>query len=415
MHWGKSILAAALLAALCHTHLPAAEEVGYGTPSNLASLRKNATVHIGGEVRVDYAYRDSKDTHAAPHATKPRDTKLSDLAVKGANLRLRADVHPNLQAFFKLDLSSRVEDHNDQDDILEEAMLVMSAVGGQGLGFFAGKGRTPYGQDITLGMLQSYHHAANQADSSEGRIFVTDPPDARTAGGGVLSGKSLPPMRPGQMDRSFMAGASYEWHDRWKVEVAAFQPNLHRYNDRLRDRDGSRSGADIGVSGRIWWQPLEELVIQASAMAARSNDMGREYLRLDVQAGARGTNLARAISLGFDYRNGPWRVFGEYQHGWDWNFTKGYSTDTWQLGASREVVENWTVATMVEGLHITDKADVKLEDDYYKLAFNVRRSFDNGFFILAEYGHEWRRRHRDNTLWDKTRGNFFGVRVGFSF
>ncbi len=419
MAWGKSILLALALAVL---RLQAGLLAGEGTgqidcgalpypplrgEQSLTSLRKNAVVGIGGEIAVDYSYRDSDAAYTAPNAkTFPMDSNVGDLALHHANIRIRADVHPNVSAFMKLDLQPGAD--RPDGDILEEAMLVMSAVGGTGLGFFGGRGRAPYGQDITLGMLQSYHHNANEWTSSEGPVFITDSPEK----------DNRPPMRPGQIDRVVMAGASYSWQGRWKVEAAAFQPWFEEYDDRLAGREDWKNPAGIGAAGRIWWRPFEELTVQLSVVAARSGDMARIHLRRDIDAGsgARGAETAYAFSAGFDWRRGAWRVFGEYQRGMDWNFTKGYDTDTLQLGAAVEVLERWRVGAMAEGLRIDDGAGAeRVKQDYFKLALNVRHAFDNGFFVLAEYGREWMRRERGGDIEQRRRGNFAGVRMGFSF
>lgn len=410
MSWGKSILLALLLAAFCPqtpTGLPA------GEASSIISLRKNATVSVGGEIAVDYSYRDSETTSASP-AAFPRTANVADLAVRNATLRIQADMHPNVSAFMKLDFRSGEDSDRPSDEILEEAMLVMSSVRGTGFGFFGGRGRAPYGQDITLGMVQSYHHNANEWDSSEGFIFLTDPPGK--------PGNDLPLMRPGQVDRVVMAGASYSWQERWKIEAAAFQPWFEEYDDRLIDRIGSDNAADsagdIGAAGRVWWRPSPDLTVQFSAMAMRSGDMARIRLRTDVDAagGARGTGTAYAFSAGFDWRRGAWRVFGEYQRGADWNFTKGYDTDTWQLGAAVDVRENWRVGAMAEGLRIDDgSGKERLKHDFYKLALNVRYAFDSGAFVLVEFGQEWMRRERGGELEERRKGKFAGARMGFSF
>lgn len=331
-----------------------------------------ASVSVGGEVRVDVSSRTA--------------AKGGDPALRGTNLRVAADVHPNIKALLKLDLSSQVEINGGLDELVEEAMLVMSAVGGTGIGFFAGRGRAPYGQDVTLGMLQSYHHAADAGDSSEGRVFIVDP-----------SPGELPPMRPGQLDRVLAAGVSYEWEDRWKVEVAAFQPDWDHYDPWLKGRSGSvlDNPSGLGGAARVWWMPFEDFVLQASAMVLHSGRM--------AEAHARGAESAKAVSVGFDYRDGPWRVFGEYQRGWDWGFSDGYATDTWQAGAAYDFAPGWRFGGMVEGLRAG-------ETKYHKGVLNLRRSFESGVFVLAEYGYEKRKRHADKTF-----GHFVGMRVGFTF
>ncbi len=418
MFRGKPILVALVMAILCQAGLSAEEAVRpYVTASCVTSLRKNAVVTIGGEVAVDYSYRSSETTVTGPASASPTPIQahIGDMSVKNANLRIAADVHPHVSAFFKIDLSSNTEYRRDRDEILEEALLVMSSVGGTGLGFFAGKGRVPYGQDVTLGMLQSYHHMANQVDSSEGLIFLSDPVDEADPDPDRYP--KTPPMRPGQVERVFLAGASYQWDDRWKVEVAAFQPDDFEFRDRL-GRDDGKSPGRIGAAARVWWRPFEELTLQLSGMAMRSHAMARLADRLDIAdyAGTDGAATAYAVSLGFDYRRGPWRVFGEYQRGIDWNFTDGYTTDTWQVGAAREFGDGWRAGAMLEGLHIDNASPREaVTQDFYKLAFNLRYTFTSGMFVIAEYGHEWGRRTRGGALADKRRGDFIGVRFGFAF
>lgn len=415
MSWGKRILLAMGMAALLQTCSPAGEQVAHSDASaaGITSLRKNATVSLGGEMRVDYSYRHAKTSvYSAASASRPGETDTGDLALRNANLRLQADVRPNVRALFKLDFSS--EGLSRHDDILEEALLVMHAIGGSGLEVFAGKGRAPYGQDITLGMLQSYHHTANALDTSEGRIYAIDPPDAAPDPANPHKYPPTAPMRPGQIDRAVLAGIAYEWDDRWRMELAAFKPGCSDYEDRLTGARGD-SASDIGVAGRLWWRPMEDLVVQVSGMMNRSRDMARVHQRRDIANGVKGTSDAYAVSAGLDWTRGAWRVFGEYQHGWNWNFTKGYATDTWQIGAAREIGDGWRVAGMVEGLHIRDGGDEPVRDDFYKFALNVRYTFSSGLFVLGEYGREWHRREQNGARSERRRGNFFGVRMGFSF
>lgn len=417
MAWGKTILFVVGMTFALPAWLPAQEKppecvVSYA-PDGVTSLRKNAVVSIGGEVRVDYAYQKSETSAQSTQARSsepPIDARGGDLSLRNTNLRIHADVHPNIQARMKLDFSSR-DGHDDPDRVLEEALVVMQSVAGSGLSFFAGKGRAPYGQDITLGMIQSYNHVVNSADSSEGPILLNVP----VRGTGSAAAKDLPPMRPGQFDRVFLAGAAYERDSTWRVEAAAFQPNDAAYEDRLAGWSDSDTGSDIGAAARIWWRPIEELTLQASGIVARSADMGRTGQRTDLDPGARGTKTAYSLSLGFDWIRGPWRVFGEYQRAWDWNFTKGYDVDVWQLGAARELGSGWRIGGMVETMGIDSESSAKVEDRYWKAAANVKYTFNSGFFVLAEYGHEWFRREKAGSMWEKRRGDFFGVRCGFSF
>lgn len=389
------------------------EESGAVYHDNLVSLRKNAVVTIGGELLVDLQHRRANTSMADPG----RKLRATDHTVRTARMRIAADVHPNVGAMFKINFNPDSEPCRSRE-ILEEAYVVLKSVGGTGLDFFTGMGRAPYGQDVTLGMIQSYHHSANLSDSPEGNIFIVEPPeDARAAAGAPGEGRVLAPMRPGQFERSIMTGVSYQWDDRWKVEIAMFRPDYANYRPRLSNRDGDNRGgfdSDVALAGRLWFMPFEDLVLEASGMWLRSKAMGNTNLRTDLPVHAKGKKDAYSLSFGFDWRRAPWMVFGEYQHGWDWNFSEGYDTDTWQLGMARNFGP-WRLGAMGEALRISDKQGRKTVDNYYKLSLNIRYEFSSALFILAEYGHEWFRRDYGGSLAEKRRGDFFGVRLGFSF
>ncbi len=155
--------------------------------------------------------------------------------------------------------------------------------------------------------------------------------------------------------------------------------------------------------------------MEASFAAAHSTIMGKKEWRLDLRPGASARKNAYAISLGFDWNPGDWRVFGEYQRGWDWNFSRDYDTETWQLGLARDFAGAWRLGAMAEGLTIKDPRGKNTVDDFYKLALNIRYNFISGMFLLFEYGHEWQRRRFDGHLAEKRQGNFFGMRLGLRF
>ena len=388
-----------------------AAEFGAFTADGVMSSGRGAVVTIGGEVRADYSYRQTKASALSRLATSAVG-KYSDLTLRNANLRLTVDVNPNITAFFKLDLTGN-QTSQDDEEILEEALLVMRAVGGTGLELFAGRGRAPYGQDVTLGMIQGYTHAANRIESAQGRLFIVDPPDdGFHPGGPGTSRHAFAPMRPGQFDRVSVAGAAYEWDSRLRVELAAFQPRTTEYDHRLSRRG---SGSDLGVAARLWWRPLEDLTFEVSGILAHSSDMGRLFLRTDLNPGTATRTNAYAMSAGFDWRPSPWHVYGEYQHGWNWNFTKDYDTDSAQLGVAREIAGAWRLGAMGEWLRIRDPLGKNTVDQYYKLALNIRYDLGSGAFVLLEYGNEWFRREFGGELADKRRGAMLGMRFGVSF
>ena len=369
---------------------------------SLTSLRNAALVTIGGEVMTDLSWRrDSAEGIARA------------LELRRANLRIVADAHPNVRAFFKLDLSDDGDRFRDAG-ILEEAMLVVGSLGGTGLDVFAGQGRAPYGQNITLGMIQSYHHHADHVDSSEGRIHIIDAPGVEIGGPGGRTGVVSEP-RPGQIDRVVMAGASYEWDERWRVEAAVFDPD-DSYRSLWRRAASSRidGGNDVGLAARAWWRPFEELTLTASAAHLRTSAL--DGLPVAGRAAAvSATDDAWSVSLGFDWRSGPYRVFGEFQRAWDWGFVKGHDVTVAQLGASREFLGSWRLGAMAEHMRVGGPLNDGARDRYWKLVLNLRYSFSGGAFVMLEYGHEAMRRTGNAGTATKRRGDLIGMRLGLLF
>lgn len=373
------------------------------SPDSIISLNKNAQVTIGGEVMTDITWRDAQEGV---------DKRVE---MRRANVRIVADFVPGVRAFFKLDLTDKQREKKRQ--LLEEAMLVMDSVGGlQGLGFFAGQGRAPYGQDITLGIIQSYHHSANQVDTTEGRVNIIDlPGDSFVSPANNNQRLTLPPMRPGQIDRVVMGGIAYEWDDRLKLEAAVYDPGEMQENLRLAQPD--RHDSNIGFAARLWWRPTENLTIQGSVANSHSSNMGDSSRRSDLTGlyAAAARKNAWAMSLGFDWRDGLWRFFGEFQQGWDWNHTKNYDVTIAQLGAARDFRDNWRLGAMAEYMRIDDSNISDHKDSYYKGVINLKYTFTEGVYVLLEYGYENMVRKSLAEPRSSRHGNFLGMRFGFIF
>jgi hypothetical protein len=366
----------------------------YQTPS--------AWVTLGGEVMTDITYR--------PGASPDSD---GELELHRSNLRLTAGIGEGVRVFFKLDFSEDRELAGDPQ-ILAEALLVLDSLADSGVGFFAGMGQAPYGQDITLGLLQSYHHRAGRADSPEGRIFILDPPDPDWVDPSHPGRAArLAPPRPGQIERAVLAGLSYGRGEDWRLEVGAFSPDAPEDAWRLRGGERQVEG-EFGVAARLWWRPLADLTLQASLLGERSSRLGRGENRLDLSWHPElASRTSWAASLGFDWRSGPWRFFGEYQEGWDWGYTKGYRASIVQAGVAREFLEAWRLGGTLELMRLDDPRprDGRVRDDYARLALSLRYSFSEQLFVTGEYGREIRRRRGVG----KKAGDFIGARIGFSF
>ncbi len=354
---------------------------------NLRSARGNATVRIGGELFLDYI------------GTLYSGAGEDDLGYTGnwqlhnTNLRFDFDFDSDLRVQVKLDLSD--SPYRTQSRVMEEALMIWDSVCGGPIGLFFGVGEVPYGQDRTLGIIQSYNHTEGDY-SSEGPIVLSAPYLDSVSRDNII-------YHPGEIDRAVMAGFNYTWQDTLKVEFAFFQPDSCADQIGIYERLADDGDSGMGnFAGRIWWNtPIEGLVAELSGV--RKHDVRRGDNGL---YGADAVEDEYAVSIGFDWNvNSELEFFAEYQHGFDWGFIEGYNTDTVSTGLLYALTDKFTLGGMVEWLHISDRGE---ETDLNKFVIHAGYTFANGVYFIAEYGAELYN-------WDSALSNVFAVRSGIRF
>lgn len=357
----------------------------------LRSTNKTATIRIGGEINVDYQsiLRDRGD-HRHPDDL----TNNSSWALRSTNLRFTVDFADGVQARIKLDLSEN--QYYLQQQILEEAQIIWRNICGSPFGIIFGKGEVPYGQDRTLGIIQSYHH--NDGSYSAEGVSVINGPLPGMLFNDVGAG-AAPVWHPGEIDRALMAGVTFDWQDCVRVEVAVFQP--HDYYGE-QDQFSGNSGFE-NIAARIWWDtPIEGLVAELSGVRKFQRfrgDHGQfgEYAREDQYA----------FSAGFDWHlpEKSLELFGEYQMGINWNFTTGYNTHIVSLGGLYDVTTKLKFGLMSEWMRIDARGEMY---DYNKFVVHSKYTFSNQMYLIGEYGLE--------TLnWGSATAHLFGIRSGVDF
>lgn len=341
----------------------------------LLSLHKKASLRMGGEVAIDTIYRRRDD------ATSDHDRVDSVVwGSHGTNLRFQWDATENAYLAMKISLDD-LSDGSHEDDLLEEIKFVWSNIARSNWGLVFGKGEVPYGQDKTIGILQSYHH--------------NDAVETREGPGWILAGTEKGPVdpgnphanvgaihHPGEVDRVYLLGIDYTWKERLKFEVAVFQ-NRDSPGNALRGMHEDRSDDEgQSLAMRIWWKtPLEGLTTQVSALRLHCDSRG------DREVFPHGVSDCWALSVGFDWRlYERYEVFGEYQRGFDWAYTDNWRTDTFQFGGFYHLSSQIRLGGMAEWLEIDAPG---LHDDYLRLIGNIRYAFPSGIFCLLESGYEW--------------------------
>lgn len=362
-------------------------------PEALKSANGQATIRIGGEINSDYIvnWRDRKGRQGVETLT---DTSW---AIHNSNLRFTIDLSPELQAQIKLDLSEKQPYM--QNQLLEEAKIIWKNIDGGPFSVIFGKGEAPYGQDRTLGIIQSYHHTEGSY-SPEGPTILNGPQE----GAAFDSQYALSPVyHPGEIDRVVMAGLNIDLGDSVRVEFAVFQPNDWS-NPEIGN--GNPVNGDLGVesfSGRVWWKtPVEGLVAEVSGV--------RQHIRQRGDNGRYGSDAVEdeyAASVGLDWNLTciPLEVFAEYEHGWDWNYTSGYNTDTLSLGALYNLTDRLRVGALAEWLQIDDRG---YKNNYNKFVFHADYTFKSGLYLITEYGMEYYN-------WSSASTQTLAVRTGIRF
>lgn len=389
------------------------------------SLKGRGTIRMGGEAFVDLGYKSrDRARRIDPASGLPElsDGRQSRTSFEATTANLRFQVQPttldNAMLFIKLSLNDAWNDNGQikQDDLLEECRFVFDNILGGGWSVMFGKGEVPFGQDRTLGIIQSYAHNADAYNSSEGPLsLLADPAWYSGAAGRPVgrSGDGDRLARPGEIDRTFFVGAAYRWRDRLKGEIALFQSDR-----RISGRHSSDGMQSLAL--RLWWTPLENLTLQISGMRRHSDYWGDGANR---GAGS-GRELANpndaregeyALSVGAEWTPGPWEVWGEYLRGWNWNNTDDYTTDMIGLGARYNFSERWSAGGMFEWLRLRDPNNGLRREDYYKAVASVKYTMPSGMFLIGELGHEWFRGHYQGMRDAKARALMLAMRAGWQF
>ncbi len=400
---------------------------GGGEVESLQSLKKKGAVQIGGDVCVDLIFKHRDDI------TSDHDrVDSTEFHTNSANLRFKISGGQNQYLLIKLDLDDSWDDDRfdgvaDQDDLLEECKFVWEHIRGTNWGMVFGKGEVPYGQDKTLGIIQSYHHN-DQAYSSEGPVLLIagteESADVEDSNPGNPHQTVLFPYHPGEVDNVFMVGVNYTWKNMLKFEFAVFQNNdtdpftstgngqgritRGMHEDRPDDNMLFQS-----MAGRIWFLPTEGLTIELSAIRKHFDTLGDRQ-----QFGSKSRSESYAVSVGFDYkaRTVPIELFGEYQHGWDWAYFDDYYVQIAQIGFLWNITDAIKGGMMYEWMgHDYEFPGIMIKgEDRQKFVVSAQYYCTNDLYFILEYGYEYFNGDLPNADDDRD-GHLVGFRTGWAF
>lgn len=376
-------------------------------PRRVLSVRKNASVTIGGEMRATYI--GSRASFVEPDAgnhlrgERIRDkSKIGSLGIATANLsvdfraspRWRARFDINLKGYHGINRIAQVTNPNAPGSInptttydrrhaidnIDAAFIEYLKGGHSGFGVKVGIMKLPFGLAAKPDLI--------------GKSFM-DSPDL--TGSYLMSPMNWDnavrlPHASRLLDPAVAAMLSYEMRDIIRFEAAVFQERNRRHEFDYEEHGARhyRSESNLPQSWQVGLSllPLEgwELSMQFRNRHSRSRGVnywsdspyrwdfrrnlasGRNDPRWDPVAGqwsdtgtgagfgARHNEQAFIVGLAVEIPNTNLSVQAEYAHGWNQGFNKYLNSDGVNLGFSYRVTPFLTLHLQGEWLHLKDRS-----------------------------------------------------------
>ena len=418
-------------------------------PERVLSLRKNAVVTIGGEMRLDYEVTKAswKDPGFEPGldgkgATKSR---MALFGLSAAKLLVDARLQERWRLFFDLDFSGdsgrhrreKVENPNRPGSFdpsrpyrreverqpIQQAYIEFMKDRHSGPGFLVGWMKLPFGLwDKPNLFAQSYLDGPNLRGSY-------------LMGSDGWSDAQVLPHASRFMDPAMAFLLNYEFRDIIRLDAALFQEQENQ--DFSYDRNGHRERRSDSHFPRSWQvglslQPLEGWELTAHfrnrysrsrGIAAWANTPSRWDFRRNLASGTTNPKWSNALGQWTDDGDGP--EFGattdeqafivglaveipntdlavrvEYAHGWNQGFNKHINSDDVNVGLSYRLTPRLTLHAQGEWLDLSDRSWMaedgaggwrrdKRKHDLYRGMLGAEFEFAKGAIFEAGWQYEY--------------------------
>ena len=336
----------------------------------ITTLRKNATITLGGTVNTRYFYRSGsiKNLQGGKFVTTHK-AKGGDLFIADAKLEGKIDVNDNFDAYFKFNLQGDDGRHYGN---AEQYWIRWKNICNSGFGVLVGRDDLKYGMGPSVGVLDSWSGTDNTNTYNDmfghfepGNPILHDP-----------NSHYNPIPTHTAWDYSAVNQITPYWENcdgSFKAELSFFQSLEEDNNAWLGSNGGSngptfkyRKSQNDGIgsmSGRITWQPIEGLTLVASAINKHD-----KYAKNTFAAGAPGWISGNgkagaknnfAASLGVEYtpsflcdRLTTWAY---YQHGWNEGWIDDVDSDLVNAGFKINFTDQFYGFAQGDYLYIKDK------------------------------------------------------------
>jgi hypothetical protein len=352
----------------------------------LTSMKKNAAITISGEATLDVvvSHRDDGDRNG-DNATARRENgdEIDNTSFNTGDAYLGFEIRASRNATLNILLD--LDDFNDgavnEGDLLEECYYLWENVCGKPWTIAFGKKGIDYGMDSSIGISDGFNTgAATWFTAREAADNTANPKNTnyhRQVGTNVFPGA--------QPTDLYAIETQYSWKGKARFYAAVFQNSTAMHEDRSADTLFFQSYAV-----KVELTPVERWSFQLSFMNRHEDSARRDTSapRATVANWDNTENDQQSISAGFTYSGSALTVWGEYQHGFDWQYNDETTADVVGLGLIYAATGSIDLGLMGDWAGI-DKAAGYDEERYWQVAVNATRKFDSGIYLTLEYAHLW--------------------------
>ena len=419
-------------------------------PEAITSLRKNATVTVGGHVNTRYYYKTSElktnlvdgATLGAAGAARRTLSKgnVGDMTIGDTIVEFKVDVNEYFDAYVKLNFNDTtrpdytgVRGGHSATGIAQNYWFRWKNVCNTGFGVLVGRDTLKFGGIQPYGFFDSF---GNGWDDATGSAF---------AGWGALDGTMgygegmfwadsgiVPAHTIWNNSRTIQVTPYWESQDgKIKAELSWFQTTEYTHQDYVHtgadaiDRRRNINHGFGSFSGRLTWKPIEGLTVIGSVINqhARNTHAGKWSSHRGAPVAAFGGETDSdniATNLAFEYRPcffNRLNVFASWTHGWNEGWVKDQDSDSINYGLGVDLIDGLTWYATGDYLRVkNDQGTI----------WNKATGWaaETGFVYNLPYGVEFKAAWRHDNMKFKSRtgvahtkykADTFVVHAGFSF
>ncbi|MCD8351284.1 MAG: hypothetical protein LUC93_11815 [Planctomycetaceae bacterium] len=395
----------------------------------ITSLRKNATVTIGGLVTTGVYGGSVKRTAHGTHefvneagltATEVR-YKGTSMELSDAELYVQVDVNDHFDAFLMLDLHSVGEDAADSFGVAKSYYVRWKNICESGFGLKVGRDAVAFGDDENaMGYLDGW--AAGGGDGMDwwavDELTAVSPAHNGWKHEGVTQ---ITPYWEGLDGALKMELTIFQnlWNENGDGLINSAAGNAWYWKAKNGRTDYRSRNYGIGSGAfRVQYSPIEDLTFTAGVINFRSDRVPGEdnqgfYNDGEYQFAKNNT----AVNLAFRYTPcffDRLTVWSQWVHGWNVDNLKDVDSDVINLGASINITDS--LAFFAQGDYLRTKDD-QYDTKYTGWAAYTGLTYELpvGAVLEAGWRHERVKVKESGTTIEKIRANMLYANLGFEF